>query len=67
MKKVLFKLNDGNIIAFLDILISVETKPLISYSKEGFLDIVVFVWVLMKNDEQIEAFKQAKFDIIKIV
>lgn len=55
MKKALFKTTSDSVIKFLDILISIDAKPLISISKEGFLETITYVWVLC-TDEQITAF-----------
>lgn len=66
MKKARFKVSDENVLKFLDTLISIDAKPLISQSKEGFLETVTHVWVLA-SQEQLEAFVNNGFKPDKIV
>jgi hypothetical protein len=56
MKKVAFKVTNANLSKFIDAVTSINAKPIISITTEGFFDNFTLVWFLL-NDEQIEAFK----------
>lgn len=66
MKKVAIKVTDDNVGKFLDVVISTNAKPVVSISKEGFLDTTTIVWLVL-TDEQVDAFKNNGFTPSKII
>jgi hypothetical protein len=66
MKKVAYKVTNGNLTKFIDAVVGLNAKSVLSVSTDGFLETITLVWFYL-NDEQIEAFTNAGFKPEKIV
>lgn len=60
MKKVAFKVTQSNISKFLDTVVGLSVKPIVSISTDAFFETITIVWFVL-NDEQLDGFKNNGF------